>query len=220
VSREILTEVDYLRPFLSPRRQRQISATRVAVAAAAVITLSFMGIMQQMRPQTPPAPTDSVMASGSSAADSVRSIASTVDDLRTPATRPAAVGRPLRWDGPLWAESPTTLSMGDTSRYEGGSNWSVDLKISPSRAGAPLLDYRSSGERLRLAQTGWREEPMALALPSGGLIELARSSSMVSRIQQERATLDLNCDPPLGWKSEFERKFGRSEGANSNVNHK
>src|SRR6185295_15303839 len=118
---------------------------------------------------------------------SVRSIASAVNDLRTPASKPAAVGRPLRWDGPPWSEPPTTLSMGDISRYEGGTNWSLDLKLGPSRLGAPLLDYRASEDRLKLAQTGWREEPMALSLPSGGLIELARSSSIVSRIQQERA---------------------------------
>jgi hypothetical protein len=222
VSREILTEVDYLRPFLSPRRRRQVSATRVAVAAAAVITLSFMGIMQRMYPHNPPpAPVDSaVMASGADTGETVHSIASAVNDLRTPASKPAAVGKPHRWEGPLWSgPAPTALSMGDTSRYEAGSNWSLSLTLTPAGAG-PLLDYHASEERLKLAQTGWPEAPEAQPITltlSGGLIELARTSSVVSRFQQERATLDLHADapmsPPWSGRTELERLLGPGDAA-------
>jgi len=229
VSREVLTEVDYLRPFLSPRRRRQVSSTRVAVAAAAVITLSFMGLMQRLTPH-PVAPQPTVdgmaMTSGADPANTVGSIASAINDLRTPPAKPAAVGRPQRWDGPIWSGQTSTtlamgdLAMGDTSRYEGGLNWSVDLTLTPARS--PLLDYHASEGRLALAQMGWRETPMAMSFPGGGLIELARSSSMISRLQQqERATLDLSCDPALStsWsgRTDFERLFGHFEGAKANT---
>src|SRR5882724_11291604 len=48
---QVLAEVDYLRPFLSPRRRRQLSATRVAVAAGIVMTLSLMALLQRMYPE-------------------------------------------------------------------------------------------------------------------------------------------------------------------------
>jgi hypothetical protein len=217
---EILAEVDYLRPFLSPRKRRQVSATRVAVAAAAVITLSFMAIMQRMYPKETslthqPTPVDGVMrASGADAADSVRSIASAVGEMRTSVAKPAPVGRPHRWNGPIWS-GPDTLVMGDVSRYDSGTNWSRELTLTPGHSGS-LLGAQPMDTELQLAQTGWLEAPPKLMLVTGtGLLEQRSSNSLIPGVDPSESLLDLKDDgllsPTWAHRSELERLLRGTE---------
>jgi hypothetical protein len=217
---EILAEVDYLRPFLSPRKRRQVSATRVAVAAAAVITLSFMAVMQRMYPKETsltqqPTPVDGVVkASGADAADSLNSIVSAVGEMRTSVAKPAPVGRPHRWNGPIWS-GPDSLVMGDVSRYDSGTNWSKELTLSLSHPGL-LLGAQPMDTELQLAQTGWIEAPAKLTLVTGtGLLEQRSTNSLVPGVDPGASLLNLEGDGLLGssWahKTELERLLKGTE---------
>jgi hypothetical protein len=211
----ILTEVDYLRPFMAPRRRRPMSATRVAIAAAAVITLSFTAILQRMYPQAGPhapstGPSDgTVGASGSATGESLRSIASAIEDLREGAPRPAPVGRPHRWTGPLWTESG--LGLGDTSRYDSGTNWSTALSLGPARPVGLISGPQEMAYGLELAQTGWTPTAADLSLSGIGLTNQPLASSLIPGLDPGAALLDLKGDSPLEsvwWGKPVPRPFG------------
>ncbi len=213
---EILTEVDYLRPFLSPRRRRQVSATRVAIAAAAVITLSFVMVMEHLYPQSGnagPAPLGGVVrASGADAADSMKSLVSAVDEMRMGVSKPAPVGRPHKWNGPIWSGSDESLVMGDTSRYDTGTNWTTELGLGSTRREASLIGVRSMEYELDLAQTGWDGAPAMLSLTTAsGLLQHPATTSITQRVAPGAAVLNLDDDLLLG--PTWPRKPGTSKGS-------
>ncbi|HYE60449.1 MAG TPA: hypothetical protein VD997_00510 [Phycisphaerales bacterium] len=158
---EVLTEVDYLRPFLSPRVRKQISATRVAIAAGIVMTASLLMTLQYMYPQVTPqgaqpgAVSGVVEASRADAVASVRSLASMVDEIKGQITAPVGnvIGRPR---GVVYDPSEP-LRLGKSSAYE--ADLSVKLPHKLEQPGWILADSQT---RIAAAEkTGFMERLMA-----------------------------------------------------------
>jgi hypothetical protein len=183
-SREkVLDEVDYLRPFLSPKRRRQLSASRVAVAAGVVMTLSVMGILQRYYPEatslsTDPAPVGEVVsAARADASASVRSIVSAVDELRAEVAKPVTgiMGGPMR--RPHFTDP---LAFGDVSGYDSPSKWRTELAGVGGPSGAPLMIPLATRSEPLLASG-----PAVLPFGSGPLL-LGRSPLSASvRVQDD-----------------------------------
>jgi len=150
---EVLVEVDYLRPFLSPRVRKQLSASRVAIAAGLVLTASVLTILQYVYPGITPegngaAPIGELVdASQADAAASVRSLASSFADLRDSVTEPVSTAMTNRDRGPMRTVSKP-LSLGDLGAYD------LDLEArSASRLAASLT----------LTEPAWLREGPSLA---------------------------------------------------------
>jgi hypothetical protein len=115
---EVLVEVNTLRPFLSRHERRQISASRLAIAAAVVLAASLMAILQRSYPQLAPqqpAPVGTLVdASRADASATVQSLTDAVADLRENIAAPVStvIGPPE----PLPAYAP--LSLGSIAPYE------------------------------------------------------------------------------------------------------
>jgi hypothetical protein len=200
---DVLVEVDYLRPFLSPRKLRQVSATRVAVAAAAVITLSFVAFFQRMYPHggNGQLPTNNVAASSAAPGESLNTIASAVNELRTPTPKPILKGKAHRWEGPLWDDS--SLAMGDTSSYDGTSNWSTQLTLGTSHPRGLLLSGRTLEETMLARAEDVPGSPV-LSLYTSGQPGYAPSSWAIRSPEPDAALLKLRSDPSDSW-------FGRAD---------
>jgi hypothetical protein len=134
---EVLAEADFVRPFLSPRIRKQISASRVALAAGVVLTASLLTTLQYLYPEVTPAGGQPaavgtvVEASRADAAASVRSLASVVQQLREgmqapvvsvlgsggscPATGPLSLGYGGAYDADLTLGS---LRQTDANRWD------------------------------------------------------------------------------------------------------
>jgi|GEM_PF-2299692 len=149
----VLSEADFVRPFLSPRIRQQISASRVALAAGIVLTASLLTTLQYMYPAattpgaTQPAAVSSVVqASRADAAASVRSLASVVQDLREGMQAP--VESVLRVGPNSSRLAGTPLSLG----Y--GGSYDADLSVSALRNDSP-----------RREATAWAPRRSREALP-------------------------------------------------------
>ncbi len=196
VAPQVLTEVNYLRPFLSPRRRRQVSATRVAVAAAAVLTLTFMGVMHRMYPQatssrSEPTPVTGVVeASRADATTSVRSLVSAVDELRHGVSKPVTASSGRHGRSRIWPGNESALAISDTSRYDSDMLSDVaDARASRHTDGL-LEQPRRTDTALVLADVAW-PGPTLLGMGSSGLLE-QRSNRLIPNVDPGAALLDFH----------------------------
>jgi hypothetical protein len=118
----VLTETDFVRPFLSPRVRRQLSASRIAIAAGVVLTASLLTTLKYVYPEVDPTPSQPVAiggvmeASRADAAASVRSLASVVEDLRHGMQAP--VETVLGTTSPGFRLATEPLRLGQSSTYD------------------------------------------------------------------------------------------------------
>jgi hypothetical protein len=192
---EVLVEVDYVRPFLSPRVRKQISASRVAVAAGVVLTASLLTILQYMYPQlgaqgSSPAPIGELVdASQADAAASVRSLASTFADLRDSITEPVAVAM-SRTRGPARSVQ-NSLSLGELGAYDIDNDARSSTKLATSLTLSDPIWVRST-PMPTLAPAAQPSVPMRLRLDDGPelLFGDGRNASVRSNNPLAQLTID------------------------------
>lgn len=147
---EVLVEVHTLRPFLTRRDRRQLSISRLAIAAGVVITATVLTVLQRTYPQMgadSPAPVATLVdASRADASASVQMLAGAVADFKHEIAGP--VSTVLNAGEPPVVDTP--LSLGSIARYEYDAPERSPLRLAPDvrfprgRALAPPTDIAAA----------------------------------------------------------------------------